>query len=424
MGNESKVFAMAMLCFLAVAAASNALYRVKHRALAGEDKGDGKPNESGKVISFPPPISPPIQNAAPAVRGHTIPTQPQPNQSLPNSNNSDSSSFKSSPSVDSSTKTVPPPGPENLNRGPSKQGEDNTSLNPPRKEEHKASEAPKNEGDKPVLSPRKEDHLAPQGPEKRGGIASKAPTKGNVPKGSQEMLEPGSDKSEHESCETAIASNFTCQKGVLVACLLQSGNESTEFSLLVQNTGADDLNVNLKSPSNIKIDSKSFNLPKHSNKKVNLTADASRGLRIILNTGEGKDCVLQTKTSAFDWFQQFPAYAAQVRPMHGAYFLFATIIIIGGTWACCKFGKAEKRVDAGIPYQQLEMAATRTQTAPAVANEVPADSWDQGWDDDWDDEEAVVRAASKQSTENAPSNGLSSRSVNHSKDGWEIDWDD
>ncbi|PKU64099.1 hypothetical protein MA16_Dca008005 [Dendrobium catenatum] len=68
--------------------------------------------------------------------------------------------------------------------------------------------------------------------------------------------------------------------------------------------------------------------------------------------------------------------------------------------------------------------ATHTQSASVSANEVPADSWDQGWDDDWDDEEAVVRTATKQPAENAPSNGLSSKSSNPNKDGWEIDWDD
>ncbi|KAL0916197.1 hypothetical protein M5K25_013689 [Dendrobium thyrsiflorum] len=420
MENNSKVFAMAMFCVLAIAVASNASSEVKHGALAGEDKGDGKPNEAEKVASSPPPTSPPIQNAAPTVQVHTSP--PQLSQSLPNSGNVDSSSSESPPSMHSSIKSVPPPGPENLNPGAS--GKVNTSMNLPTKEEHKDSEPPKKEGDKPVQSPIKDDHKAPQDPEKKGDMTSQGPTKDNVPKGSQGIVESGSsgDVSKEGSCDTV---NVTCQTGVLVACLWQSGVESREFFLLVQNTGTDDLNVNLKSPSNIKIDSKSLNLTKHSNKKVNLNVDASKGLKIVLSSGKGKDCVLQYKKSTSDWFNypQIPSYAAQVRPLHGAYLLFATITIVGGTWACCKFGKKEKIVDAGIPYQQLEMA-THTQSASLPANEVPADSWDENWDDDWDDEEAVVRTTAKQPTENAPSNGLSSKSANPNKDGWEIDWDD
>lgn len=418
MENKIKVFAMVILCVLDIAAASNASSGVKHRALAGEDKRDGKTNEPDKITSSHPPVSPPIQNAAPTVQGHTSP--PQPSKSLPISKNSDSSGFRSPPIMDSSTKTAPPLGPDNLNPGASRHEENTTSMNPPTKEEHKASEAPEKEGDKPVQSPRKEDRKAPPDPEKSGGMTSQAPTKDNVPKGSQGILESGSGKSKNESCEAENATNFTCQKGVLVACLLQSSIESTEFFLLVQNTGADDLNVNIKSPSNIKIDSKSLNLLKHSNKKVNLMADTSRGLKIILSTEEGEDCVVQTKISSSDWFN-----IQQVRPMHGAFFLFAIITIVGGICAFWKFRRTKNRVDdAGIPYQQLEMA-THTQSTSMAANEVPADSWDQSWDDDdWDDEEAVVRTAGKQLTETVPSNGLSSRSANPSKNGWEIDWDD
>ncbi|XP_028552701.1 uncharacterized protein LOC110104033 [Dendrobium catenatum] len=254
MENNSKVFAMAMFCVLAIAVASNASSEMKHRALAGEDKGDGKPNEAEKVASSPPPTSPPIQNVGPTDRVHTSP--PQPSQSLPNSSNSDSSSSDSSPLMNSSIKSVPPPGPENLNPGAS--GKVNTSTNPPTKEEHTDSETPKKEGDKPVQSPIKDDHKAPQDPEKRGDMTSQGPTNDNEPKGSQGIVESG-------SCDTA---NVRCQTGVLAACLWQPGIESTEFFLLVQNTGTDDLNVNLESPSNIKIDSKSLNLTKHSNKKV------------------------------------------------------------------------------------------------------------------------------------------------------------
>lgn len=49
MENESKVVAVAILCFLSIAAASNALSGVNRRALAGEDTGNGKPDDPEKV---------------------------------------------------------------------------------------------------------------------------------------------------------------------------------------------------------------------------------------------------------------------------------------------------------------------------------------------------------------------------------------
>jgi len=96
-------------------------------------------------------------------------------------------------------------------------------------------------------------------------------------------------------------------------------------------------------------------------------------------------------------------------PVYGAYFLFAIVLMAGGVWACCWFGKRKARSE--IPYQELEMSMPES---AAVAE--TADGWDQDWDDDWDEEKAVTSPGAK----SISANGLTSRTPN--KEGWE-DWD-
>lgn len=141
--------------------------------------------------------------------------------------------------------------------------------------------------------------------------------------------------------------------------------------------------------------------------------------QIILKTKNGS-CFLQTTTSfGFD-IEKFPAYATNAAQIYGIYILIFTILVAGGTWACCKFVRKRRRTDTGVPYQQLEMGAL-THISSAEMHGSTADGWEQGWGDDWDDEEVVVPSSAKHPTGNASSNGLTSRST--TKDGWE-DWDD
>lgn len=140
-------------------------------------------------------------------------------------------------------------------------------------------------------------------------------------------------------------------------------------------------------------------------------------LKIVVNAS-GAECVLYTGVplSEGNFFQKIPSYANQVTPMHGAYFMFAVTLIVGGTWACCKFVKRGHRGNGGIPYQELEMALPQSVSA---VNGDAEDGWEQGWDDDWDDGEAVKSPG--QLAGNPSANGLTSRSSN--RDGWENDWD-
>lgn len=114
-------------------------------------------------------------------------------------------------------------------------------------------------------------------------------------------------------------------------------------------------------------------------------------------------------------FVYLPSYDNLVTPINGAYFLILSVLVFGGTWACCKFRK--RRWNDGVPYQELEMGVPESVSATNIET---AEGWDQGWDDDWDDDNAVKSPAARIGSISA--NGLTSRSPN--RDGWEQDWDD
>lgn len=114
----------------------------------------------------------------------------------------------------------------------------------------------------------------------------------------------------------------------------------------------------------------------------------------------------------------FLSYAAYVTPVNGAYVLFATALLIGGMWACCKFGKDKRHLD-GVPYQELEMG--QQQSAASIDVET-ADGWDQSWDDAWDEENAV-KSPGGSYRGNRHANGVSSTAAGDAN-GWGKDWDD
>ena len=117
-----------------------------------------------------------------------------------------------------------------------------------------------------------------------------------------------------------------------------------------------------------------------------------------------------------NFFLNLPSYDKLVTPVNGAYFLIVTVVIFGGSWACCIFRK--RRRHDGIPYQELEMGLPESMAATEVET---AEGWDQGWDDDWDENKAVKSPVGRH-VSNISANGLTARSSN--RDGWENDWDD
>jgi hypothetical protein len=148
--------------------------------------------------------------------------------------------------------------------------------------------------------------------------------------------------------------------------------------------------------------------------QFNISLSNDQSSKIILNAGNGK-CVLHWDPPVKESFVRLPTYDKLVTPVNGAYFLILTVLVFGGTWACCKFRK--KRHHDGVPYQELEMGLPESVTATNVET---AQGWDQGWDEDWDEDNAVKSPGRLVGSISA--NGLTSRSSN--REGWEDDWND
>lgn len=213
------------------------------------------------------------------------------------------------------------------------------------------------------------------------------------------------------------SSSARCPKGKLVACLQYRASGSHELFLLVKNEGVDTLTVNIKAPAS-KINER-LDLAEHQQKNISVPVNARDNLKIVFDAGNG-ECVLQfgKPVSWIDIFHQLPSYATRMTPIYGAYLLFLALLIVGGTWACCKFSKRGRRVDGGVPYQELEMGLPQSTSAAVVDT---GDGWDEGWDDDWE-EKATARAPEIRHVGNVSANGLTSRAPN--REGWEDDWDD
>ncbi|XP_062180297.1 uncharacterized protein LOC133884765 [Phragmites australis] len=261
----------------------------------------------------------------------------------------------------------------------------------------------------------------PGGPGPNGGGEAKGGTD-REDTGSQGKEDAtGKMKEAMEKCDASRKCSFG---GEFSACLQVSNNASIGSHIIVLNEGQNDINVNVKAPSNIDIDNKLLHLAKGVVQQVGITHISPDGGDITLNDGNG-DCVLHIGQSVSDWqqqFQQFAAYATRLNPIYGASFFVFTVVLVGVVCACCKF--ARRRGNDGVPYQQLEMGAQAPNTSGVENTTSTTDGWEDGWDDDWDDEEAPARPSDKKPASSVSANGLSSRSQTNSKDGWDVDWDD
>lgn len=216
--------------------------------------------------------------------------------------------------------------------------------------------------------------------------------------------------------ERCKISQYTCHdRGNLTACLQFSGEAPKELSLLIQNDGESTLNVSGTLPPKIPL--KQMLIHKQQAKKISFMASAGNRLLIVLTAGNGTCMIRMDATkSGGDFFRHLPFYATQATPIHGVYLFLLIAVTIGGTWACCKWGRRGRVVD-GVPYQELEMGQVDSFTANNVET---TEGWDESWDEDWEDEE-TVKTPSGNHVGNGSVNGHSRPSK---KDGWENDWDD
>ncbi|XVE80744.1 hypothetical protein DITRI_Ditri15bG0004900 [Diplodiscus trichospermus] len=217
-----------------------------------------------------------------------------------------------------------------------------------------------------------------------------------------------------ETCDGVV--NRCEDENSLTACIKGFVTGSKKLVVLVHNNGEKTLKVNVAGPSGESL-AKGFKVPKHGTETINISLPGSKNSELVLSAGNG-DCVLHVNplVSGQNFFVNLPSYDKLLTPVNGAYFLIVTVVILGGSWACCMFRK--RRRHDGIPYQELEMGLPESMAATEVET---AEGWDQGWDDDWDDDNAVKSPMGHQ-VANISANGLTARSSN--RDGWENDWDD
>lgn len=218
----------------------------------------------------------------------------------------------------------------------------------------------------------------------------------------------------------------------MTACIKDLQPGSKELVVIVQNGGGNILKVNFTVESAIKELQKpkisSVEIPKNQSKMINVSLTYDKSYKIILRTGTG-ECVLPvpppgegnsvmlpvTPPGEGNSIFILPSYDKLLTPVNGAYFLILTVLVFGGTWACCKFRK--KSSHGGVPYQELEMGLP--EESVSAINVETAEGWDEGWDDDWDGDNAVKSPGGRH-VGSISANGLTSRSSN--KDGWENDW--
>ncbi|XP_065871565.1 uncharacterized protein [Euphorbia lathyris] len=211
----------------------------------------------------------------------------------------------------------------------------------------------------------------------------------------------------------SISSKRTCRdRKSMSACLnTSSSNSFKDLFLLIRNDGEEPLKANV-AIVDIDVQLPEILLSKHQAKKIKILANIDGSPSIILNAGNGK-CIIPVGSPELD-NASYGHYIAYLSPIYGAYFLLFTVLIAGGVWACCKFGKNEEQ----IRYQELEMEQP---TARSVNDEEMEAGWNQGWGNNWE-EEVKSRNEHGTETENvSAANGHISKASD--PDGWENDWE-
>lgn len=152
--------------------------------------------------------------------------------------------------------------------------------------------------------------------------------------------------------------------------------------------------------------------------QIDISSYAGKSNKVIVSSG-GEPCELALAQSVpvDKIIQQLSFYSKQVTPIYAVYASFLVTLLLGGTWACCKFSKRNKKDE--VPYQELEMGIPESASA---ANGDGSEGWDHDWDEDWE-EDIAVKSPSGHQVRSVSADGLTSRSP-PKKDGWENGWED
>ncbi|KAI3862117.1 hypothetical protein MKW92_020597 [Papaver armeniacum] len=215
------------------------------------------------------------------------------------------------------------------------------------------------------------------------------------------------------------------EKSGLIACLRVPGNDSPDYSLLIQNKGTNPLSINIAAPKYVRLEESTIKLLQKEDKKVKVTiGEGDNNTSIILSAGSGQckldfhDLVSHNSETQTSNTKKFSYTDLGSRASSILYISLAAMFLIGSVALCVKFRK-RSTLSGELPiYQKLEMELPVTNTAviAKVSPEVVADGWDDSWgDDSWDDEEAP-KTPSLPLTPSLSSKGLAAR--RSSKEGW------
>ncbi|KAL0347575.1 UNVERIFIED_CONTAM: hypothetical protein Scaly_1773500 [Sesamum calycinum] len=173
-------------------------------------------------------------------------------------------------------------------------------------------------------------------------------------------------------CEGSLT---RCRVQEMLACIESSKDGGAkQLFLVVQNEGESTLKVNVNLP-NLENALPAF--------EMDISSIVGKNSELIVNSGSAKcELHLVNPVSVDNLMRQLSFYSKQVTPIYAVYASSLLVLLLGGTWACCKFRKRNRQ--EGIPYQELEMGFPDTAFCKDVA-----EGWDHDWDDDWDEDTAV-----------------------------------
>ncbi|XP_026441340.1 uncharacterized protein LOC113340349 [Papaver somniferum] len=219
----------------------------------------------------------------------------------------------------------------------------------------------------------------------------------------------------------------TCkdEKTGLIACLRVPGNDSPDYSLLIQNKGTSPLSINIAAPKYVRLEESTIKLLQKEDKKVKVTiGEGDNNTSIILSAGNGqcnldfRDLVSHNSETQTSNSKKFSYTDLSSRASSILYISLAAMFLIGSIALCVKLRKRSTLSEELQKYQKLgmELPVTNTAIMTNVSPEVVADGWDNSWgDDSWDDEEAP-KTPSLPLTPSLSSKGLAAR--RSSKEGW------
>ncbi|KAF6140872.1 hypothetical protein GIB67_042285 [Kingdonia uniflora] len=203
--------------------------------------------------------------------------------------------------------------------------------------------------------------------------------------------------------------------------IIDPKEDSPDLSLLIKNTGANPLTVDISAPDFVSLEKTTVQLkPKEPNTvKVSISKETSNGTSIILKVKDSQ-CIIDITTltshnllEKTDLSNKKSSITDIITRTPILYISIAAVLVIASVWTCVRFCRRNQSKD-GAKYQKIEMELPIFSEGKGEVDG-NNDRWDDGWGDSWDDEEAP-KTPSIPVTPSLSSKGLASRK--HTKDAW------